>query len=178
MTEQGAAIRKTVLATFDHKDVARADKMWTDWEENNPWFSFDFVLIGPCVQYKRHKDGARWKYVDKDLEKWQTGLQNYLRRELPEDYIPIQGQIRVWAEVFKMPPKGTARSRLVLMERGHLQPEKTPDTDNYVKSILDAMKGVVWVDDNQCTLESCEKFYSQKPRVEVYMEYRQDRLDI
>ena len=48
-----------------------------------------------------------------------------------------------------------------------VRPIVKPDTDNYIKIILDGLNGLVWLDDNQVTDVAAHKYYSDKPRVEV-----------
>lgn len=42
-----------------------------------------------------------------------------------------------------------------------------PDTDNYIKGILDALNGIVVKDDSQIVNIVAQKFYSDTPRIEV-----------
>nr|WP_320443163.1 RusA family crossover junction endodeoxyribonuclease [Limosilactobacillus oris] len=45
-----------------------------------------------------------------------------------------------------------------------------PDTDNYIKSTLDGLNGLLWDDDNQIVDLVASKFYSDNPRVEIEVE--------
>ena len=50
------------------------------------------------------------------------------------------------------------------------RPTKKPDADNIVKAILDALNGLMYKDDS-CIVElHCIKYYSDVPRVEVYVD--------
>ena len=42
-----------------------------------------------------------------------------------------------------------------------------PDTDNYIKSTLDGLNGLLWEDDNQIVDLIAHKYYSDNPRVEI-----------
>lgn len=42
-----------------------------------------------------------------------------------------------------------------------------PDVDNVAKSVLDALNGVAWDDDRAVSCLLINKYYSQRPRVEV-----------
>ena len=47
---------------------------------------------------------------------------------------------------------------------------KKPDIDNLQKSVLDALNGYAWYDDNQISDIYAKKRYSLKPRVEIEIE--------
>ena len=70
-----------------------------------------------------------------------------------------------------------SRARLALAEAGHIRPEKKPDWDNFAKAVTDALKGVVWTDDSRIVSGRTEKYYSLKPRVEVFIRFRRRRED-
>jgi Holliday junction resolvase RusA-like endonuclease len=53
---------------------------------------------------------------------------------------------------------------------GHIRPTKTPDTDNIAKSVLDALNKVAYKDDSCVVDLIVEKWYSENPRVEVYID--------
>jgi Holliday junction resolvase RusA-like endonuclease len=52
-------------------------------------------------------------------------------------------------------------------EAGRIRPITKPDTDNYVKLILDSMNGLFWRDDAQVVEITASKHYSGNPRIEV-----------
>lgn len=47
---------------------------------------------------------------------------------------------------------------------------KKPDIDNLQKSVLDALNGYAWHDDNQISDIYARKLYSLKPRIEIWIE--------
>ena len=50
---------------------------------------------------------------------------------------------------------------------GAALPTVKPDLDNYFKAVTDALKGIVWVDDNQIVSVDMRKLYGTKPRTEI-----------
>ena len=58
-----------------------------------------------------------------------------------------------------------------MMEQGHIRPAKSPDLDNYVKLILDALNGLLWVDDRYIVEMHSGKFYTTNiPRTELIVD--------
>ena len=86
------------------------------------------------------------------------------------DFEMITGScaIKIWAyfDIPKSKSKKFKEAALASKER----PTKKPDADNIVKAILDALNGLMYKDDS-CIVElSCVKYYSDVPRVEVYVD--------
>lgn len=72
--------------------------------------------------------------------------------------------------VFGMPiPSSAPKSRQQAMAQGILRHTKRPDIDNLVKSVLDGLNGVAWVDDSQIVRLSASKEYSSEPYVYLYI---------
>jgi Holliday junction resolvase RusA-like endonuclease len=79
---------------------------------------------------------------------------------------PIKVKITAYYKI----PKYVSKDWIRKMNAGLILPTKKPDADNVCKIILDALNGVCYEDDVQvCRLE-IEKFYSERPRVEVEIE--------
>lgn len=83
---------------------------------------------------------------------------------------PISGalhvQIKFYRSVQKSVSKAERRRRLLGVHR----PTMKPDIDNLFKAVTDACTGIVWKDDNQIVSTKSDKLYSEKPRVEIYVE--------
>jgi len=86
---------------------------------------------------------------------------------LPPDRPPIPDPCEVTL-IFGMgtPPKKPVW-RFSAGIRGEFQNTTKPDLDNLVKSILDAMNGIVWVDDAQVFSLSARKIYSEEPSIRM-----------
>ena len=81
---------------------------------------------------------------------------------------PLNGQITVWLTFFIRPPKNTPKWQLPLMEEKQIRPNKSPDLDNYVKLILDALNGKLWEDDRYIVEMHSVKYYTTNtPKIEI-----------
>lgn len=82
----------------------------------------------------------------------------------------LSGAIKLTVHFYLKTPKGFKNADKQLAEHGAIRPTKTPDIDNLMKAIQDALNGVAYVDDKQIVEEHSYKWYSEKPRVEIELE--------
>ena len=75
--------------------------------------------------------------------------------------------LRLVVRIYRRIPKAFSRAKAEAAERGDIRPVTKPDTDNYLKGVADALKGIVWKDDSQVVDMYCGKWYSTKPRTEI-----------
>lgn len=66
-------------------------------------------------------------------------------------------------------PKSTSKKKTKEMIEKRIRPAKKPDADNIIKAIADALNDVAYCDDKQIVDCSISKYYSDKPRVEVFI---------
>ena len=168
------------LTEEDPKVVDRALRMMAELEITNPWYDLGtIVVLGKSVQYKTPRKTHKFAKMHDvpDVATWKKKVFTHVSSLLPEDWVPSEGMVRVRYRVYHEIPKTTAAARRILMEAGVLLREKTPDWDNNAKSALDALKLVLWLDDNQIVDGGSAKYYSRKPRAEMDMEYRVKRFD-
>ena len=80
---------------------------------------------------------------------------------------PLEAPLSVLL-MFGMPiPASTPKKALEGYLNGSVKHTKKPDLDNLAKAVLDAMNGVVYLDDNQICRLTIEKKYSKLPFVSI-----------
>lgn len=79
---------------------------------------------------------------------------------------PLKIEIKFYRELQKSISKKERIKRLSHVHR----PIVKPDLDNYIKSTLDALNGIIWADDNLIVDIAAHKLYSDKPRIELEVE--------
>lgn len=65
------------------------------------------------------------------------------------------------------PVNGVSKKRREQMLQDMIRPTKKPDIDNIVKTVLDALNGLAYKDDNQVVQVLATKRYQDKARVDV-----------
>ena len=80
---------------------------------------------------------------------------------------PLTGPLMVELNFFRHVQSSISKKELELRLSGSHRPVVKPDTDNYIKSTLDGLNGLLWEDDNQIVDLVAHKYYSDKPRVEI-----------
>jgi Holliday junction resolvase RusA-like endonuclease len=78
------------------------------------------------------------------------------------------GALDVRAVIYKSIPVSKKKVWKADALAGRIRPTTKPDWDNFGK-ILDALNKVVWVDDSQIVDGRVQKFYSEQPRIEIYV---------
>lgn len=85
----------------------------------------------------------------------------------------LEGELKMKVRAFFSIPKSTSHKKAALMECGGIRPTKKPDADNILKIIADALNKIAYDDDSQIVSATIEKYYSDKPRVEVLIDKRE-----
>ncbi len=80
---------------------------------------------------------------------------------------PLTGPLMVELNFFRHVQSSVSKKERKLRLSGSHRPVVKPDTDNYIKSTLDGLNGLLWEDDNQIVDLVAHKYYSDKPRVEI-----------
>lgn len=80
---------------------------------------------------------------------------------------PLSGPLDVRLKFYRHIQRSISKKERALRLSGAHRPTVKPDTDNYIKSTLDALNGLLWADDNQIVDLTASKFYSDSPRVEI-----------
>ena len=107
---------------------------------------------------------GRWVYTDAATAAYEKALGYQARMAWKGE--PITGPLAVRV-VANMPiPKSWSKSKQFDARTGQLAHTTKPDADNILK-ILDALNGIVWIDDAQITMASVEKRYSAQPELVV-----------
>lgn len=72
---------------------------------------------------------------------------------------PLEKPVTVEIKAYYPIAKSVTRKNRVLMEEGKVLPVVKPDIDNVVKSVLDSLNGVAFVDDNHVVGVMAYKYY-------------------
>ena len=83
---------------------------------------------------------------------------------------PLTGPLVVTIKFYRAIQQSETKKRYRLKAQGTIRPTKKPDLDNYIKSTLDGLNGVLWVDDNEIVELHTGKYYSDHPRIEIEVE--------
>jgi Holliday junction resolvase RusA-like endonuclease len=82
----------------------------------------------------------------------------------------LEGQLSASIYAYFTIPKSASKKNREKMLEWKIRPTKRPDLDNIAKAVLDALNGLAYQDDSQIVRLVVEKYYSDKPCVEVSIE--------
>lgn len=91
-------------------------------------------------------------------------------------FMPLEENVFMDLKVFRPIPGSFSKKKEAAIGEGKLYPNTKPDTDNYVKAVLDACNGLVFHDDSSVIGILARKYYSALPRIELSL-YEVDNLD-
>lgn len=80
---------------------------------------------------------------------------------------PLDGELELTVIFGRAVQKSISKKERKLRLLGCHRPTVKPDLDNYIKSALDALTGVLWADDNAIVKIVAEKRYMEQPRIEI-----------
>ena len=133
-----------------------------------------FIILGiprPKQSFKFTKTGIR--YQPKEVKQEAGNIRSQIINQLPGDFQPFSRGIHIKKCWFVFPPlKSWSKKKLEsLVTLGCFYKDTKPDIDNCLKSVWDAMQGVVFINDSQiCAMDDVKKFYGPKPMIEIELE--------
>ncbi len=83
------------------------------------------------------------------------------------DFVPITQPLVLLIKIYRHIPQSVSKKKRERMMGGRNRPAKTPDWDNFGKIVSDALNQVAYVDDKQVVTGMVEKWYSDRPRLEI-----------
>ena len=90
---------------------------------------------------------------------------------------PLTGPLIVSLKFYRQVQSSVSKKERELRLSGIHRPIVKPDTDNYIKSTLDGLNGLLWEDDNQIVKIVAEKYYSDRPRIAIEVERLEQNED-
>jgi len=118
------------------------------------------------VFFNKHV-GRVMAYTPKKTMSWENLVASTASQYCPKSGV-ITGPVKVTLRIYRNIPKSFSKTKTEMADSGELLPITKPDIDNILKSVCDALNGVIWHDDSQVVeLGDCIKRYSKTPRIEV-----------
>lgn len=97
-------------------------------------------------------------------------------REAMNGAPPLDMPLWLELEAYMPVPGSWSKKRSAQALEGLIWPATRPDLDNLLKILMDALNGVVWRDDSQIVEVAMQKWYSDRPRLEVIIEPKEWQL--
>jgi len=114
------------------------------------------------------------KYQTTEIKNKEANVTAQVVAMLPKWFVPFSGKVRINKAHFIYPPlKSFSKKKIEFIKNGGiLYKTTTPDlADNLMKGLLDAMKGVVFLDDKQiCIVNDSKKYYGFTPMTIIDIE--------
>jgi Holliday junction resolvase RusA-like endonuclease len=104
-------------------------------------------------------------YTPKKTANWEQEIAQAAKQAMGSQ-APLDTPVALSVRVYKTIPVSWSKAKRQQAESNAMKPIGKPDLDNYIKAIMDAGNGILWVDDSQvCELHSVKSYGS--PRIEV-----------
>lgn len=132
------------------------------------------IVAGEAAPFRKKvaswnaKDGrfGTHAYDEKKYANWKDHARLVASREMaaraPLD-CPIDFKVKIYFQI----PQSWSGKKQRLAQAGLVRPTITPDIDNLCKACADALTGIVIRDDKFIVNAMIEKWYSNRPRVEM-----------
>lgn len=108
-------------------------------------------------------------YTPNKTKDYEFLVQQYFKIKYP-NHKTLEGRISINIIAYLKIPNSTSKTKTQEMLENKISPTKKPDVDNIAKSILDAMNGFVFKDDNQVSKISVEKRFALEEKAFITVE--------
>lgn len=173
------------LVGASEADLRRAGEFVRKNETENAHETFEMVVLGDPAISKRPRAvrlknaagntvGVRMYAPDAED---QMSIAEAVRRSVPAGFSPFYGEVELELRFFRPHLAGWPPYKRLLAELQYVRPEAKPDADNLAKLVVDAMRGIVFVDDGQVVIANLILYYGSQPRTEVRVNGRRHRMN-
>lgn len=120
-------------------------------------------------QQERPRATGRGKFIRMYDPPKTAKFKKQLRALATEMYhdAPLEGEIYLKVAFYRKIQKSVSKKEHDRRVSGAHRPIVKPDLDNYIKSTLDALNGVIWTDDATIVELNTSKWYADDPRIEI-----------
>lgn len=80
---------------------------------------------------------------------------------------PLTGPLAVKVTFYRTVQRSLSKAETDRRLTNKVKPTTKPDVDNYIKSLLDALNGILWKDDAQIVKLEAQKKYAEKGHIEM-----------
>lgn len=124
------------------------------------------TIPGEPKAKQRHRWFKHGTYLPEKTVSYETYIKELFSIKYSE-FMPKGGALtlHIWAGLLM--PKSTSKKKLAEMKLGILEPEKKPDVDNILKTVMDALEKLAYKNDSQICHVVIDKAYSDRPRLEI-----------
>lgn len=127
---------------------------------------YAFSIEEKPIPLQRAGISGKRVFTKPETRAWQNKVKHYARKSIGRSP-PLEGAVSLSVTFLKAVPPSWPRSKREKAINGELWPTGRPDLSNLVKSIEDAMNGIIYLDDSQIVNLHVVKAYSQKHAVLV-----------
>lgn len=133
-------------------------------------FSLNFVVEGEPIPKARPRITRNGSYTPPKTKAYQKRLAQVGKLAMRGD--PVTTALVVTVEACLPIPQSWAARQRQHACAGVKMPDggKTGDADNYLKSVMDGLNGIVWRDDSQIVQATVTKRYSARPLMRIMVE--------
>lgn len=125
-----------------------------------------FIIPGEPKAKARHRTTkSGFNYTPKETVEYENWVKQCFILEHGQTM--LEGQIKAEIRAYFGIPKSYSKKKRREIEEGALRPTKRPDTDNIAKAVLDSLNGIAYKDDSSIVSLQVDKYFDEKPRVEV-----------
>ena len=132
-----------------------------------------FIVPGPPVGKGRPRFAKRGNFVQTYTPEKTASYENLVKvlaMQAMKGTQPLPYPVRVVIDIAICPPASWSKKKRAQALSQLIQPTGKPDIDNVAKGILDAMNGVVYLDDKQVISLTIRKFYDESDQALVTVE--------
>ncbi|HBV47761.1 RusA family crossover junction endodeoxyribonuclease [Ligilactobacillus murinus] len=104
-------------------------------------------------------------YDPPKVSKYKKQLAQLARSQYKDE--PLDGSLEVEISFYRPVQKSLSKIERSRRLSGEHRPTVKPDLDNYIKSTLDALNGILWTDDARIVDLHAHKYYSDDPHIEI-----------